>query len=253
MAGLRFSLLGVLVLLLFLAGCGGGAEEVKANLGQEFSLSVGQAASIQDEDLQLKLLEVVNDSRCPSDVTCIWQGQASYIIEITYLESLNKVTLIQPGLTEEFSRIDFKDYVIEFNLTPYPQAGKEIKKKDYRLQLVVTKPPVLSGGILVTFDVSGETYKIFVTNQDTISDIFAVESGMSQASIPSGRIVRGAVPYNAPWSWHIDSEDIYMAEVIIELCDGTPSQVEANLDYWVDTVKRFCPWSARITKIEDYR
>jgi len=253
MAGLRFSLLAVLVLLMFLAGCGGEVEEVKANLGQEFSLSIGQTVSIQGEELKLRFVEVIGDSRCPKDVTCVWQGQASYIIEITYLESLNKVTLIQPGLTEEFSQIDFKDYVIEFNLTPYPQAGKEIKESDYRLQLVVTKPPLLSGGILVTFDVSGETYKIFVTNKDTIADIYALQGGMSQAAIPSGRIVRGAVPYNAPWSWHIDPEDIDMAEITIELCDGTPSQVEANLDYWVDTVKRFCPWSAQITKIEDYR
>ena len=253
MAGLRFSLLGALVLLLFLAGCGGGAEEIKANLGQEFSLSIGQTVSIQDEELQLKFLEVVNDSRCPSDVTCIWQGQASSLIEITYLESVQKVTLVQPGLTEEPSQIHFNDYLIEFNLTPYPEAGEAIKDSDYRLQLVVTKPPLLSGGILVTFDVSGETYKIFITNKDTIADIFALKSGMSQAYIPSGRIVRGAVPYNAPWSWHIDPEDIHMAEVTIELCDGRPSQVEANLDYWVDTVKRFCPWSAQITKIEDYR
>jgi hypothetical protein len=252
MSKLNFSLLAVLLTLLLLAACG-GAGEVKADLGQEFSLSIGQTASIQGEDLQLKFLEVVNDSRCPSDVTCVWEGQASSLIEITYLGSVQKVTLVQPGLTEEPSRIHFNDYLIQFNLTPYPQAGQEIKDSDYRLQLVVTKPPLLSGGILVTFDVSGETYKIFVTNKDTIADIYALQSGLSQASIPSGRIVRGAVPYNAPWSWHIDSEDIHMAEVTIELCDGLPSHVEANLDYWMDTVKRFCPWTARITEIEDYR
>jgi len=39
----------------------------------------------------------------------------------------------------------------------------------------------------------------------------------------------------------------------MELCDGTPSQVEAKLDYWLETVQRFCPWSAKIVKIEDYR
>lgn len=140
MSKLNFSLLAVLLLLLLLAACGGGPGEVKANLGQEFSLSIGQTASIQGEDLQLKFLEVVNDSRCPSDVSCFWRGQASSLIEVTYLESVQKVTLVQPGLTEEPSGIDFNDYLIEFNLTPYPEAGKEIKKSDYRLQLVVTKP-----------------------------------------------------------------------------------------------------------------
>ncbi len=140
MSKLSFSLLAVLLLLLLLAACGGGPGEVKANLGQEFSLSIGQTASIQGEDLRLKFLEVVNDSRCPSDVTCVWQGQASSLIEITYLESVQKVTLVRPGLTEEPSRIDFNDYLIQFNLTPYPEVRKEIKKSDYRLQLVVTKP-----------------------------------------------------------------------------------------------------------------
>jgi hypothetical protein len=54
---------------------------------------------------------------------------------------------------------------------------------------------------------------------------------MAGATIPSGRLVRGPVFYNEPWSWHIDPEDIFMAEVTIELYDGIPSQVEDNLDY----------------------
>lgn len=239
--------------LFFLAGCSAETEAVKANLGQEFSLSLGQTVVIEGEELELKFLEVINDSRCPKDVTCIWQGQASCLVEITYFESLHRVTLTQPGLTAEPSEIDFKEYNIKFNLTPYPQEGKEISKDDYRLRLVVTKPPLLSGGILVTFDVVGETYKIFVAHKDTIADIFALQCGMSQAAIPSGRIIKGEVSYNEPWSWHIDSEDVHMSEVTIELCDGTPSQVEANLDYWLETVQRFCPWNARIIKIEDYR
>ena len=144
MSKLRFTLLAVLLMLLFLAACGGKAGEVKTDLGQEFSLSIGQTASIQSEQLKIKFLEVVNDSRCPGRVMCFWQGQASCLVEITYLESLNKVTLTQPGLTEEPSRLDFNDYVIQFNLTPYPEAGKVIKNSDYRLQVVITKPPLSS-------------------------------------------------------------------------------------------------------------
>jgi len=141
---LRFSLLAVLLLLLLLAACGGEAGEVKANLGQEFSLSMGQTVSIQGEELKLRFLEVIGDSRCPKDVTCVWQGQASCLVEITYFELLHKVTLIQPGLSEEPSQIDFNDYLIKFNLTPYPEAGEEIKKGDYRLRLVVTRPLLTS-------------------------------------------------------------------------------------------------------------
>jgi hypothetical protein len=44
-----------------------------------------------------------------------------------------------------------------------------------------------------------------------------------------------------------------MAEMTIELCDGTPSLVEADLDYWLDTVQRFCPWGAKLIQIQDFR
>lgn len=111
----------------------------------------------------------------------------------------------------------------------------------------------LCGGIVVTFRVSGEMYNVFITNEDTIEEAFAAQRGESQATIPSGRLVEGSKCYNLPWSWHIDPEDVHMAEFTIELCDGLPSNVEDNLDYWINTVGRFCPWGATIVHIEDYR
>ncbi len=113
--------------------------------------------------------------------------------------------------------------------------------------------PELNGGILATFDVQGETYSVFITNEDTIEDVFALQEGESSANIPSGRLLAGSVWYNEPWSWHIDSEDIHMAEITIEVCDGLPSHVEDSLDYWLNTVGRFCPWSAELIEVQDYR
>lgn len=111
----------------------------------------------------------------------------------------------------------------------------------------------LCGGIVVSFDVNGEVYNVFITDEEAIEDVFAVQRGESQAMIPSGKLLRGSQCYNLPWGWHIDPEDIHMAESTIALCDGLPSHVEDDLDYWVDTVERFCPWSAKIVHIEDYR
>lgn len=111
----------------------------------------------------------------------------------------------------------------------------------------------LCGGIVVTFEVNGEMYNVFTTNEDTIEEAFAAQRGESQATIPSGKLVEGSKCYNLPWSWHIDPQDVHMAESTIALCDGLPSHVEDNLDYWIDTVGRLCPWSATIVHIEDYR
>jgi len=113
--------------------------------------------------------------------------------------------------------------------------------------------PELKGGVLATFDVHGERFRIFITNPQTIDQVIALSHGQSDAAIPSGRVRKGGVFYNSPWSWHIDSQEITMAEVTIELCDGTPSYLEAHLDNWIATVGYFCPWSAKLVSVKDYR
>ncbi len=111
----------------------------------------------------------------------------------------------------------------------------------------------LKGGLLVTFDVTGERYSVLIKNPDTIEQVLALERGESSAAIPNGRLVKGQVSYNQPWSWHIDPQDIAMSDFTIELYDGLPSHVEGDLDYWLETVGRFAPWQATIVSIEDYR
>ena len=113
--------------------------------------------------------------------------------------------------------------------------------------------PKLENGVLATFRVHTEHYNIFITNPQTIEQVLALWNGQSTANIPSGRVRKGRVDYNKAWSWHIDSEDITMAENTIELCDGVPSYVEAHLDDWIATVGYFCPWSAELVALKDYR
>jgi len=255
-ACLSVSLMCSVLLVTALIATAGCAPEVGAktvSLGESFSLAIGQSASIDREDLAIKFIDVVADSRCPSDVVCIWQGEVACLVEITYSGTGQQIVLTYPGLTPEPSEALFGSYLFTFSVEPYPEEGKEIGKSEYRLNLMITKSPPLSGGILVTFDVAGEQYSIFVTNNETIEAVFAVQRGESQATIPNGLIVEGAVFYNQPWSWHIDSEDIHMAEMTIELYDGLPSFVESELEYWLEIVHRYAPWSATIKSIEDFR
>jgi hypothetical protein len=113
----------------------------------------------------------------------------------------------------------------------------------------------LEGGVLATFDVHGDTFKVWVTNPDTIQQLFDLQDGVSQANIPNGRIYHGPghANHNEPWSWHLDPEDIEMAEMAIELCDGALWFFEEEVDYFVETVERICPWEAKLVSLEDYR
>ncbi|MGH7539534.1 MAG: hypothetical protein ACRELC_00890, partial [Gemmatimonadota bacterium] len=52
--------------------------------------------------------------------------------------------------------------------------------------------------------------------------------------------------FNTRWSWHLDPATVHAPDAAIGLCDGRPSLVEADLDYWIETVGQFCPWGARV-------
>ena len=63
---------------------------------------------------------------------------------------------------------------------------------------------------------------------------------------PHGALRRSTGGENAPWHWsYIDSEWT-LGFFSTEFCDGWPSEVEGDLDEWVDHVKAFCPYNSRV-------
>jgi hypothetical protein len=132
-------LLAYVAILLLLASCAVTPGEVKADLGQEFSLSIGQSVVITGENLEIKFQEVVEDSRCPKDVTCVWAGRVSCVVEITEDGSLYRMVLTQPGLTDQYVEETYKEYQLTFKVEPYPEVDTEIPSSDYRLLLSVSK------------------------------------------------------------------------------------------------------------------
>lgn len=61
-----------------------------------------------------------------------------------------------------------------------------------------------------------------------------------------GDIERGDGGHNTGWSWHFVPGEWDLVEISAEVCDGTPQMVENDLDYWVDQIGYFCPWSSRV-------
>ena len=94
-------------------------------------------------------------------------------------------------------------------------------------------------------EVEGERFRLRTSNPATASALDARRRA-GTLGVVAGRIVRGDGGFNAPWSWHLDPLSIEVPQVSIELCDGRPSMVQGDLDYWVDTVGMYCPWAARV-------
>jgi len=142
-------LVAFLAIVLTASGCGAGPGDaghgdVQARLNEEFSLSMGQRALIAGEDLGIRFEEVTEDSRCPRGVTCIWAGRVTCVVEITQASASYRMAVIEPGLSDEYSRESYGGYELAFHVTPYPEAGKKIAKDTYRLHLIISKVPELA-------------------------------------------------------------------------------------------------------------
>ncbi|EIJ66727.1 hypothetical protein BD31_I1203, partial [Candidatus Nitrosopumilus salaria BD31] len=57
------------------------ASPKDAMLDSSFALKIEEAAKINSE-LQLTVLNTIEDSRCPSNVTCVWEGTVSVQVNL---------------------------------------------------------------------------------------------------------------------------------------------------------------------------
>jgi hypothetical protein len=126
-----------------LVACCGELEPVEAVLGEEFSLAKGQTALITGEDLEITLLEVLEDSRCPREVTCVWEGRVSCSVEFAAGDSPQatdpyQMVLVQPGLSDGSASERYEQYQVSYRVAPYPRAEEQIPDDGYRLVMTIT-------------------------------------------------------------------------------------------------------------------
>lgn len=112
------------------------------SLEEEFTLYIDENISITGEDLRIKFVEVSEDSRCPKDVTCIWEGRVTAVVEISTDGSSQQLELSQPGLTDAPAREMYEGYELTYRVEPYPEKAEvEIAIDEYRLLLIVSSTP----------------------------------------------------------------------------------------------------------------
>ena len=114
-----------------------------SKLGEIFSLEIGQEAFIENENLKLKFLDVINDSRCPVDAHCVWAGEAVALVNIW--KNGKNIVDFEIGKTGK-SQLYFNGYpsISEYSLflkgiSPSNCVDKKIKKSEYTFNFVFYK------------------------------------------------------------------------------------------------------------------
>jgi hypothetical protein len=138
--------LAAVVLVLALAGCQSHqaqADPVESGLDQEFNLYGGQEATISGANLSLRFTDVIEDSRCPTQVECVWTGQARIAVVATQGQAepttMEFNTNPAPGQTRQTAEVGA--YTVELkSLDPYPQTPDDATAlEDYSATLLVRK------------------------------------------------------------------------------------------------------------------
>ncbi|HRI70909.1 MAG TPA: hypothetical protein PK156_42035 [Polyangium sp.] len=107
-------------------------------------------------------------------------------------------------------------------------------------------------GALVTFDIAGQTFSVWIENGAFIDEAKMLLAA-GQQKVPVFNQVIDGRDCDSDWTYHVDPNDVGFADVTIELCDGTPQYIEDNKAEWISTVKQYCPWSAKVTAVDDRR
>ena len=117
-----------------------GGKPVRVRLGQEFTLRVGQQAAVEGEGLRVRFASVVNDSRCPTGVTCVWAGNAEVLIEAEAGGSTAGLKLNTHGGANFPKEVRHRQYSVGLvALNPRPRGSGRLKAADYVATLVIRK------------------------------------------------------------------------------------------------------------------
>ena len=115
-------------------------HERRVRMGQEFTLRVGQQAAVEGQGFTVKFASVVNDSRCPTDVTCVWAGNAEVLIEAKASGSSAVLKLNTNGGANFPKEGRHGKYSVRLvGLSPHPRKDGGIKATDYVATLVIRK------------------------------------------------------------------------------------------------------------------
>ncbi len=133
------------LMALLMAGCDGDriAEPTTptVRVGEEFTLAPGGTASVRDLGWRVTFDKVSEDSRCPIDAVCVWEGDAvTEVAVVPGTASPEKVQLHTNRTRDRETKIG-DAYLRLVRLTPVGRADVPVKPEEYRATFVASRTP----------------------------------------------------------------------------------------------------------------
>lgn len=123
------------IIILFSSFAFGQNEYAEA---PKIGVKIPKGETVVLKEVSIKFLEVLEDSRCPEGISCIWAGRAKVKVAVTINGKTEEKTIIfgelRPGEQKNTMLFDDGKYSIKgLTLNPYPTSKSAGKEKKYVL------------------------------------------------------------------------------------------------------------------------
>lgn len=125
----------IALILLFVFG---SVSLVQAKSNQKVVVKINEQKTVAKTKLTIKFVELVEDSRCPTDAQCIQAGSVRIKIEVKNGKGAAKTFELAIGAKPE--SIAFAGYTIKLtDLNPHPASNIRIDRNGYTANFTVGK------------------------------------------------------------------------------------------------------------------
>ncbi len=130
------------ILLSFLLGIQASAQDNTQISAPVIVAKIPQGETVIFEGTTFTFESVMEDSRCPKDVTCVWEGEAKVrvVIETDSDRMVKQIIFhgMRFGTEEENLLVETKTKkLIGYRLSPYPETSVSKEERVYQLEVLM--------------------------------------------------------------------------------------------------------------------
>ena len=126
-----------LILSLMILLAAGVLPAAAGKAGETLRVQINKEKRFVKSKLRVRFVELVEDSRCPTDTNCVWAGNAKIKIRVSKNGRSHDLTLDTNGPSQTGS---VEGYSIKLTgLTPEPRSNIRIDRNGYIATLAITK------------------------------------------------------------------------------------------------------------------
>ncbi len=112
--------------------------EINAQTTPPETIAVKYQKSAKKDNLTFRFVSVIEDSRCPVGVNCIWAGNAKIQIKISSKKGISKTFELNTDLQPQ--TVIFEGFEIKLQtLTPHPKADTKTNPNSYTAVFSIRK------------------------------------------------------------------------------------------------------------------